>query len=91
MSFDVNPSEWRPQASTNKAQALDNNGRGSSAGGGFAGSAFGKKEIQPNEDEIELSSSHKKDIDEQMQEDFSTMFSVVINFLKNLIKKLFNF
>ncbi len=87
MTFGVNPSEWKPQVNTNKAQALDNNGRGSSAGGGFAGSAFGQKEPQPLEDEIEFSSKKKKDVDEKIQDDVSNLFTKIINFLKKLLKK----
>ena len=87
MTFGVNPSEWKPQVNTNKAQALDNNGRGSSAGGGFAGSAFGQKEPQPLEDEIEFSSKKKKDVDENIQDDVSNLFTKIINFLKKLLKK----
>lgn len=87
MSF-VNPSDWRPQVNTNKAQALDNNGRGASAGGGYAGSAFGQKEPQALEDEIEFSSSKKKkDVDEKIQDDVSNLFVKIINFIKKLLKK----
>ena len=86
MSFEINPSEWRPHASTNKAQALDNNGRGSSGGGGFAGSAFGQKETQPLEDEISFTHSSKKDVDEKIQNDFSNLFTQIIRFLKKLLR-----
>ena len=89
MSFDINPSEWRPHASANKAQALDNDGRGSSGGGaGFSGSAFGQKEIQPNEDEVSFSSS-KKDVDEKIQEDFTNLWDKIVMFFKQLLKKYF--
>lgn len=87
MSFDVNPSEWKPQINTNKAQALDNNGRGSSAGGGFAGSAFGQKEPQGLEDEVDFSFKKKKDIDEKIQSDFSNLLTKIINFIKKILKK----
>lgn len=89
MSFGVNPSEWRPQASANKAQALDNDGRGASAGGGYAGSAFGQKEPQFLEDEVDFHSKDKKDIDEKIQDDVSNLFTKIINFFKNLFKALF--
>jgi hypothetical protein len=90
MSFDVNPSEWRPHVSTNKAQAMDNDGRGSSAGGGgLAGSAFGQKEAMPNEDEISFSTK-KKDVDEKIQDDFSNLWQRIVAYIKKLIKKLFN-
>jgi len=89
MPFEINPSEWRPQASTNKAQALDNNGRGSSAGGGYAGSAFGHKDPEPHEDAVDFHSVQKKDVDEKIQEDMSNLFSQIIIYLKRLFKKLF--
>lgn len=89
MSFDVNPSEWRPHVSTNRAQAMDNEGRGASGGGaGFGNSAFDSQETFSNADEITFSSK-KKDVDEKMQEDFSTLFKVLIEFFKNLINKFF--
>lgn len=89
MSFDVNPSEWRPHISTNRAQAMDNDGRGASAGGGgFSNSAFDSKENLANEDEIILSSK-KKDVDEKMQENLGNLFKIVIEFLKNLICRFF--
>ena len=89
MSFDVNPSEWRPHISTNRAQATDNDGRGASAGGGgFGNSAFDSQENLPNEDEV-VFSSKKKDIDEKMQEDFSSLFTVIIRFFQKIIAKLF--
>jgi hypothetical protein len=88
MSFDVNPSEWRPHVSTNRAQATDNDGRGASAGGGgFTGSAFESTENLPNEDEV-VFSSKQKDIDEKMQEDVSNLFQIVIKFFKKLLTKL---
>lgn len=87
MSFDVNPSEWRPHVSTNRAQAMDNDGRGASGGGGgFGHSAFESKENVPNEDEI-VFSSKKKDVDEKMQEDVSNLFAIVIRFFKKTLSK----
>ena len=89
MSFDVNPSEWRPHASTNKAQALDNDGRGASGGGaGFSGSAFGQKEVQPNEDEVTFSSK-QKDVDEKIQDDFQNLWQRIIAFIKSFLYKIF--
>ncbi|MEI8377626.1 MAG: hypothetical protein WCF95_03720 [bacterium] len=88
MSFDVNPSEWRPHVSTNRAQATDNDGRGASAGGGgFGNSAFESPEHLLNDDEV-VFSSKEKDIDEKMQEDFSNLFKVAIRFFKKLLNKL---
>ena len=89
MPFEINPSEWKPQISTNRAQALDNNGRGASAGGGFAGSAFGQRDPQPHEDEIDFHSKEKKDVDEKIQDDVSNLFHKIIDFFKKLLKKFF--
>lgn len=87
MSFDVNPSEWRPHVSTNRAQAMDNEGRGASGGGGgFGNSAFDTKETLGNEDEA-IFLSKKKDIDEKMQEDVVSLFKIIIEFFKNIISK----
>lgn len=89
MSFDVNPSEWRPHVSTNRAQATDNDGRGASAGGGgFGNSAFENQEHLTNEDEV-VFSSKKKDIDEKIQEDCSNLFTLIIRFFKKIITKFF--
>jgi len=90
MSFDVNPSEWRPHVSTNRANAMDKEGRGASGGGaGFGTSAFGDKAPLGNEDEISFSSK-TKDIDEKMEEGFFTLFKVLIDFIKKLLYKIFN-
>jgi len=87
MSFDVNPSEWRPHVSTNRAQAMDNDGRGASAGGGgFGNSAFESKDNHQNEDEV-VFSSKKKDVDEKMQEDLASLFKIIIEFFKKILSK----
>lgn len=44
MSFDVNPSEWKPPVNNTKAQSMDNDGRSKGGGGYSKASVFSKEE-----------------------------------------------
>lgn len=92
MSFEINPNmNPRNVGNSNKAQAMNNDGRGSSGGGGgFSGSAFGEAEPEGLEDEIVLSSNKETDIDKQTQENLETLWNTILTFFKRVIHKIVN-
>lgn len=91
MSFNVNPSEWKPPVSNVKAQSMDNEGRSKGGGGYSKVSAFEKEdnENQHYNTEFSFLLTQDDDFDFIVKEDnWLTRF---IDFIFNILKKLFSF